>query len=854
MNKLVISNVTSGLQTNRPDFEVNNDSFPVLTNAYAWRGRIKKKSGTVTLGRLRYDEVSQTLGNTSGGGGFSGNIFALITYSTIFTSTLATYFPNSSIVPSSLSIVIGASTFTDTSPPTGVLTGSAGGTGTINYQTGDLTITGASAATPVVVTFSFYPALPVLGIEDFQTTIIDFPTTVFFDQELSYAFDDTTSKFHSVNYYKSSGKPFLWTGADYQQFWTRNYQGAMFTTNGRPGFHKMTIAGVVVGPPAVVNINGHGLITGDIIFINEVNGNTGINLIAWTVTFVDANHVSLNNSGGVGGAYVNGGIAIYLTSNTPGGTDGDGIKWYDGDFTVDNTTGWVNFVPPLDNTATPFYLIGAKMILPFKGRLLMFNTTIQRSSGAAQDGPNLLIYSQDGTPYYSSLVPKNTSGIGFNIEAWYQNVAGFGGRIGAPIPQTIVLVQENEDVLIVKFENRDLKILFTGDDSLPFIYQTINVEFGAQSRFSGINLDTGCFSVGVYGLTLTTPYSDQRVDLIIPDQVFSISEANNGSDRVTAVRDYRNEYVYVSYPSITDDDDTSDSDIFNNQTLLWNYRDNTWAIFNENYTHYGTYRRSVNYTWATLPFSSWIEWTVPWNFGALAERYPSIAAGNQQGFVMLRDLGSTEGNSQYIQNITADTTGCIITSPNHNLEDDDFITISGVIGTNFTALNNTIQKISRSDRNTFKIETGIASGTYIGGGVYNRITIYDIRTKAFPIFWENGRQARIGTQMFLFQNAPTGETTVNIYVNQIDDYSSNDPFADPFLVSSNVVLTGPEPDKPIQINQNQIWHRSSNSFNGDSVQIGFTLSDAQARIPDINRAEFVLYTIAIDLYPGPILA
>jgi hypothetical protein len=45
----------------------------------------------------------------------------------------------------------------------------------------------------------------------------------------------------------------------------------------------------------------------------------------------------------------------------------------------------------------------------------------------------------------------------------------------------------------------------------------------------------------------------------------------------------------------------------------------------------------------------------------------------------------------------------------------------------------------------------------------------------------------------------------------------------------------------------------SNSFNGDTVQIGFSLNDAQMRNNTITEAEITIHAIAIDLYPGPIL-
>jgi hypothetical protein len=51
--KLVIGPVNKGLRTDREPFVIDNDSFPVLVNAYQWRGRVKRKRGTQLITRLQ---------------------------------------------------------------------------------------------------------------------------------------------------------------------------------------------------------------------------------------------------------------------------------------------------------------------------------------------------------------------------------------------------------------------------------------------------------------------------------------------------------------------------------------------------------------------------------------------------------------------------------------------------------------------------------------------------------------------------------------------------------------------------------------------------------------------------------
>jgi len=867
MNTLVISNFKTGLETNLEPFNIDNDAFPVLNNAYIWRGRIKKKRGTQQLGRLQRDLTSASAGTYSTINGTNTyNIFTGLAISG--TEATAQIIPgNIKNITITFAAPIGQ-TLTDTLGNGTMTVGGAGPivSATINYSTGIITITGNAAVGPanVTVTLSYFPTLPVMGIEDFDLNfninpgITNFPVTVFLDTKYSYQFNQTTQVFYSTSFYKNTGAPIVWSGADYQQFWSANWQGALWVTNAKPGFQFKVITGMpVIGANSQFTIVGHGLTNNDFVFINEVNGVTGVNGVSGQVTFIDANTFSIPTPGAAG-AYISGGIAQYLTrsvSNTQ-----DGIRWYDGDPVADPTKGWVNFAPPLQNTLTPQYLVGAKVIFPFKDRLLFFGTYTQTSAGTAVYNPNQVVYSWNGTAYYASPVPVNQT---FDVSAYYQNVFGRGGFLDAYVNQEVINVAENQDLLIVNFETQPLKLIFTADSSLPFIFQTISPELGSQSTFACVPLDTGVLSVGPYGFVMTTAVNVRRIDLAILDQVFEISAANNGSQRVTAVRDFRNEFVYFTYPSFL-----KASWKFPNRTLLYNYRENNWATFDENYTHYGTFRRSTGTTWANLgkKYGKWKNWLDPWNFGANATRYPSIVGGNQQGFIMIKDEGTYEDNSQFIQAIS----GTTITSPNHCLNytsnalaTGEYIQISGCLGDpGITAINGQIYKVqvTEGDLNTFSLlptaGQPIPSGTYLGGGVYKRLTNIFIQSKMFPIFWGQGRKVRIGDQFYLLDTTTYGEIIINLYTSQTDSFPSNDPFANPSFPFSNILLTRPEPPQFGEgiATQNQIWHRMSTSVIGDTVQIGFQMSDTQMRDTQINSSEITIHAIAMKVYPGPILA
>lgn len=795
--KIYIGNFAKGLTKNRLPFVIDNDAFPTLFNAYVWRGRVKRKRGTSLLGRLQ---------------------------------------------------LVQGTTYSDR---------------------------------------------PVMGLVDFVSGNSTFPLLLAFDTVKSYMFNQTTSPgfFFNVTYYKVTGNAFNWSGGDYQQFWTTNYQGALWATNGNPGLN-LAIGTYISGSGGttitmnlkVSAVNLTTLVVGDVLFFNEwTSGGSTINGLTGSVS---------NISGAASGNYVvtfasnqtvaGTGVVLLMTSSIAGQ---DGIKWFDGDPTSgtgtspNGLTGWVNFNPPLslgafgfdDFSPQIYYLAGATAILPYKDRLLFFGPYIQSKTDASPTQLiDTVIWSWNGTPYFASPTPNAPSGnaYSFDVTAYYVDVTGKGGYLSAGISQKIATVNRNEDVLIVGFTRRQTRFVYTGNDLSPFLFYSINSELGSVSTFSGITLDRGALAIGLYGITLTTQVSCQRIDLEIPDEVFNISDSNNGNLRVNAVRDFYREWIYFSYPY------SSSPWKFPTQTFHYNYRDNTWAIFYENYTAHGSFSiltSGLALTWATVGnrYPTWASWNEPWNSSAQTVGFPQVCAGNQQGFVMLLDEGTAEGPSGYISTVTTINPLVLsINSPNHCLMENDYIQLQNMTGA--PELNNLIGSVSLiPSGNTFDTDNFLLTflvdhnyaGGYTSGGVFARLSQPFIQTKQFPIFWEAGRQVRLGVQKYLFDATEDGQVTINIYLSQDPDdaWNSGPIVPDPSsvnnsLIYSDTISTAPEPNNlqtPVSAGQYQIWHRLNTSLIGDTVQIGITLNDLQMRDIVIATSEIALQGIILEVFPGP---
>lgn len=930
-DKLTIGPVNRGLTTNKEAFNIDNDAFPTLVNAYQWRGRIKRKRGTEFLVRLtRFFKSTLSAYTTTSSFnlvGGSGNLLSGFNLES-----------NGNIVAGSVSITVAGNTYTDPGL-SGILVGTPGGSGTINYATGDITISGGGV-NAVSGQFIYYPGLPVLGLEDFKNVHTPFPGTLGFDTTYAYVITTTAIPVcYSVSFYKnlSSGTypayvqkinstvtGTSWNGQNYQQFWSTNYQGAFWVTNGIDVPFVGSHIGMQFAPAAniayvgntattiTVTIAGNVLVIGDFVFLNEWTGaNAGtLNFQTGYVTAVVGNQVTITIPTATLGAGPYGpGIIQYLTNRSDKTIDC--IRWYDGDPTNQDPLnplftpglGWVNFMPPLSSSvysianlpAAQYYLVGCRMIVPFKDRLLFIGPVVQTSTGGSIYLQDTVVYSQNGTAYYTAsfpatdsnsvnlpttvftslLIPENQTAT---PSAYFGDQTGFGGWVSAGVDKPAITVATNEDVLMIGFDpDLQTKLIYSGNDLFPFNFYLINSEYGASSTFSAINLDKGVFTIGNRGIVMSSQDQVARIDLEIPDQIFQFNLLNNGNERITAQRDYINEWVYFTYSANEFAQGTASTIVYPNQTLFYNYRDASWAIFNESYTHYGQYAVSESLTWATIGrlYSTWKKWNDPWDSGVSTAAQPDVIAGNQQGFVLKRDIGTGEGTSLSIQSFNAS----LVTSLNHGLNEGDFIIISDVIGSIGSQVNDKIFKVDPpTDADTFTLNPAITTDTYSGGGLITRLYNPFIQTKQFPAAWGLGRKTRIGTQRYLFTTTAESEITLYMFLSQ----DSSTPYnAGPLvplpnslnnsLIYSTTVFTCPESTNlgltpanknlmtPTASSQSQIWHRLNTSLIGDTIQFAITMSEDQMREVDdddqpINAtAEIEFHGAILDITPSQML-
>lgn len=750
-----IVNLRDGIRRDVTPFLLNNDAFPILENAYLFRGRVQRRSCTSLVGvdgRLK-----GVIGTTDGAGDI----------------TLPDAAVSGGIPEGITSFVINGDTLTDpggVSPVTLLTTGAV--TGTLDRTTGLLDTTAAASSV------TYIPGLPVMGLPTLEQIAINDEQLIAFDTRFTYLFNQGTNDFEFENEFAGTANQFVWTGTDSDFFWTSNYRSALWATNNVAGYHALEN----ISPVA----------------------------------------------------------------------ERDGIRWYG--TIAGPSTGWSNFNPILYIAAGPtnIYLLGGLIILPYKDRLVILNTIEGASLATQQRFPQRARWSQNGTPFYGQFPDGGSA----QADAWQNDVVGKGGFIDAPTAEVIVSAEFIKDTLIVYFERSTWQLVYTRNETLPFIWQKINTELGSESTFSKIPFDRGVFAVGNYGIISTDSVNVLRIDQNIPDEVFQIQNKNNGVKRVYGIRDYNSQLAYWTFPVNSDEDgEVISYDLtFPNQVLVYNYLDGSWAEFDDCFTCFGFFQRFTDITWADLP-RSWESSNFSWNSGVLQARFPSVIAGNQRGFVVVFSQQQNIGQnapSLYISDIDIATKTLYI--PDHNLLVNQFVLLTGIQGvtSNRASLtpNNVIYKIVAVDVDNITLETQIIStpppvadawaGAYTGSGLVTHMPNFYIQTKEFNPFYEKGDSTRLNYVDVMTDRTTDGEFDCQFYTNS----NTSVP------IEISTVLTSPEPSPSYSSNQTRIWHRVYTNTFGSTFQNVLKLNDDQMRDQGICTSNLTIHALVYYVSPA----
>lgn len=547
-----------------------------------------------------------------------------------------------------------------------------------------------------------FTGLPVMGLKTQDLFGIGQQDLIGFDTQNAYLYNGTSFSILPSVLPTTSPQPAIWSGTDSQFFWTANYAGAFWATNSKPGITGWAVTlfagstGVGNAATVVVTATGNTVHVNDpVYFLNLAGGAAANNLAFGVVTIVNVIGSTFTvraTNASAGFTWTNGVVTGLVLDSLQSIAGQDGIRYY-ATTSVGNT--WVNYNPPIDpNNA----LIGALLIFPYRGYLVFLNTTEGSSAATSNNFPNRARWTQIGTPYYSQPVPTTPSTQTQDPLAARDDIFGRGGATDAPTGDVIVAAGFIRDILVVYFQTSTWRLRFVNNSQNPFVWERINVELGSSSTFSAIPFDKGLMAIGTRGIVISDANDTMRFDEKIPDEIFDIRIAQQGLQRVYGIRTFQTKLCYW-----TVGDSTNPLATFPDRVLVYNYETKNWSYFDDSFTCFGYFSgTTLGYTWNDL-IKNWSDYDMTWDAGFTQAGYETVIAGNQQGFVFA--LEQTDGQNSPSLVLTNITNG-LVTSTNHNLADQSWITLTGVSGVTYTdgtSLNSRNFKIAVNSANTFTL-------------------------------------------------------------------------------------------------------------------------------------------------------
>ena len=798
-DRFLIAPSNTGLQTNMKPWQINEDAFAELVNAYVFRGRVRKRFGSRFMGsgwpnqamEPEFSRLRVNVGSTDAiTGDFPPTIVPVGATGAIW--KIGQMFTVGTVI-FTVVVVNGAMLAIDTA--TGLAPAS---TATFDTTTGTLTITG-NGANPATIIW-FYPAEPVMGIQIYESGPINNQPTYAFDTRFAYIF--------AGGFWQRSG-----TGVT--PIWHGNNSNFFYISNWRALF-----------PPPVLFVS---------------------------------NFYALN-------------------PNALGDPTDDPIWTFDGTTWVPRVGGTPNgfyFLPAPGNPPVPQarytgpYVKTARIVLPFKDRLVLLNTI-------ENNNPN-----HDGTLGTNTQYPQRCryshNGSPFAQNAWYEpnqmdssgtanglSIADGAGYVDAPTEEQIVSAEFIKDRLIVFFEHSTWELAYTSNQILPFVWQKINTELGSEALLSSVPFDKYILTMGTTGVHACTGANVERIDTKIPDQVFQIQNKNVGVQRVVGIRDYYTEMVYWTFPS-TDEPVAADAsaEFYPNQVLVYNYRNDSWALNDDCITNFGYFDQQNGMTWSSTT-ETWENANFTWSSGTTAAQFRQVIAGNQEGYVFIIDSSESRNarnmqitnmvqNGQYIRLTIIDHT--LVSGVPFTLDYGDYINIENAnilgVGATFSTPNSIFEVQAIVDANT--VDVGPATVTfppftsYLGGATASRVSQLWIFSKQWNPYIKQGRDVTVNKIDFGVTTTAEGQVSVNYFPSYSNLAMLGEAVNTGAILGTGVLETFPYADFPLEAYQEFVWHPVYFQTSGEAIQILLTMTPDQMMNPGIAYSDFelqgmILYT------------
>lgn len=726
----LIANFATGLDKELQPWLLPDDAQSELYDGYIYEGVMNKRPGYQPLatgqrGGAPYCESRMVNRITSEPAKQGGTLVVGDGTAGPYAITLQ----NLPIRRGTVTITAGAQSATDNG--LGVFTTTpAGGSGTINYTTGVISITFnavVAIATQIFVTYDSHSGLPVMGVMNFT----DAANTKFL----------IVADTKHLNIYNTTTNRLEYLGATY------------------------TITGITTANPAeITTSSAHNLTTGDKVFIYGTIGSTAaINNAEFTITVTGGTTFTIpfNNTG-----WTSGGIVQLIFSGTSKNffswcqyADKDGnprliftnnvdeIGYYAphltpsvGDYIHYPTAASPDFQMVTDAGA-PITSITCLYVFSYKDRLLLLRPT------------------ENGV-----IKPRRyrVSGTGANCDNFLTTATG-AGKYEISDESWMFGADFNRDDLITLTETSTFVLKYTGNDSNPFSIQKIDESRGSGAPYGTITYLNRTTALSPRGMIISDGYRVERMDEDLPD--FTFNEINNTNfEYVFAGTVDEDKDHYLLYPSTS----VAQSD----RILTTNYQEDNYSIYRFGMSCMGTYIQAFGITWNDLLiYPNWDSFASAygdWNHFSFTQGTPFSVGGGHRGEIWQLAVNDIEDNPQKIRNITIiDANTLEITTDWNNYSMNsldqskgaDTIYLTGVLGM-VQANNKQYPIISITNNYTFQVRvpSTVDFSAYTSGGIASRVIPFSATSKKFNPFVNMDKKVRCGWLYFYVSTTGTSLT------------------------------------------------------------------------------------------------
>jgi len=775
-DRFLIAPFNTGLQTDLRPFLIMDDAFTYLQNAYVFRGRVRKRFGSLFMGTNQLESRLSTslfiggngIGITDSTGAASGNVRTIL-------------------ADSGLPLAIGQ-TFSIGTQLYNVISSTAGaqpmltssGSGTFNISTGAYTITGGPADT----TIYFYPSLPVMGLTQYESGIINDHPSYAFDTRYAYVFTPGSG-------WDRSGTA-IWHGNNLKYFWATNWQGSVTNAN--------------TGVP--------------VMFVTNFNWTPGAAAPAATDD------------------------PIWYMS--PAGTWVAMLGSPNGIFFLPNPTGSSPLAPytgPFVQTALMIVVFKNRLVLlnTVENNNSGYNPTGPVYSGTATHYKNRARYCFLGSPLAINAwyeTGKDSSG----------NVAAGAGYEDCPTEEAIISSEFVKDRLIVYFERSTWEFAYTGIDSRPFVWQKLNTELGSQGVFSTVPFDRECLTIGNTGIHACNGSNVARIDTKIPDEVFDAFKIKNDSPkRIQGIRDYYTELVYWCFVNTAAEPTQVFANqilVYNYQNKSWALNDDCFTAFGYFEQQADeTWESSAPQTWEEFP-ATWIDGIIQAQQRQIIAGTPEgfvlrivpdnpFNAPSMQITNLIPSVVVPGG--EYFD----------LTVINHNCAIGDFVSIQTATGITYPT--GYYQVFGVIDVNNITIYAKDLTGTYTGGGTLARVSNIQFTTKQINPYDKDGSDVYLARVDFMVEKTDYGQITVDYAPSSTELSMINEAQSTNSIMGTGVLETYAYPAYyyPLEQNQQRLVHPIYFQTTGTCVQLNFYQTPTQLGNANIATSDFQLDAITL---------